>query len=94
MRYQLPKHFLIKPVLKESNHSKGLTLFFGSLGLFYSTVFGGIIMAIVEYAILLHNRYGLNDFGLMLFELAITHGVCVFWGLSAVRKYNHKQLSR
>jgi len=61
-----------------------LTALFGSLGMFYLTVFGTIIMLIVEAIV------GFITLGV---GLLITHPICMIWGAIAAKKYNDKLLS-
>ncbi len=61
-----------------------LTFIFGSVGLFYSTVLGAIIMLIIEAII------GFMTFG---FGLIFTHPICMIWGAIAVNSYNKKLLA-
>ncbi|BBB90073.1 MAG TPA: hypothetical protein PKA28_07090 [Methylomusa anaerophila] len=61
-----------------------LTFLFGSIGMFYSTVMGAIIMLVVEVVV------GIVTFG---FGLLVTHPVCMIWGALAVKSYNNKLLS-
>lgn len=72
-------------VITRSPKSQGigllLTFLFGSLGLFYSTVVGGIIMVIIELIV------GIFTLG---FGLLITHPICLVWSLIAVSSYNKK----
>lgn len=74
-------------VITKSPKSMGisliLTALFGSLGMFYSTIIGAIVMLVVE-AIILFITFG---FGVLL-----THPICMIWGALAVRKYNKKLL--
>lgn len=60
-----------------------LTFLFGSIGMFYSTIIGAIIMLIAELII------GFATFGL---GLLITHPICMIWGAVAAHRYNQKLL--
>lgn len=66
-----------------------LTFFFGSLGLFYSTIAGAIIMLLIELLIFVFSLATLG-FGLALFS--VTHLVCIVWGAAAAHNYNKKWL--
>jgi hypothetical protein len=74
-------------IITKSTKSMGislvLTALFGSLGMFYSTIIGAIVMLIVE-AIILFVTFG---FGVLL-----THPICMIWGALAVKRYNKKLL--
>jgi hypothetical protein len=56
-----------------------LTFFFGPLGLFYSSVVGGIVMLIAS-VILAATTYGIS--------LLVTWPVCMIWGAIAASNYN------
>jgi len=62
-----------------------LTVFFGPLGMFYSTVTGAIIMCIVTLFV------GLGTFGIGLF---LIWPVSVIWGAIAADSYNKQLRSR
>lgn len=71
-------------VITRSPKSQGigiiLTLLFGSLGLFYASIIGAIIMIVVAIFTL-----GLG--------LIVTHLICAVWSLIAVSSYNKKLLA-
>ena len=75
-------------VIAKSPKSQGigliLTFLFGSLGLFYSSVIGGIIMLIVEIIVAIFT-FGLG--------LIVTHILCLVWSCIAVSMYNKKLMS-
>ena len=56
-----------------------LTVLFGPLGMFYSTVIGGVIMLVASVIL------GAFTFGL---GLLVTWPVCIVWGAVAVSSYN------
>ncbi|SFD38851.1 hypothetical protein SAMN05428981_101171 [Bacillus sp. OV194] len=61
-----------------------LTFLFGSLGMFYSTITGAIIMLIIEGVV------GVLTLG---FGLLITHPICMIWGAFAAHNYNKRLLN-
>ncbi|WP_304246458.1 hypothetical protein [Phocaeicola plebeius] len=61
--------------------SIALTLFFGPLGMFYSTILGAIIMIIVDIVV------GIFTLG---FGLIITWPIQVIWAAIATSMYNKK----
>lgn len=61
-----------------------LTLFFGPLGLFYSSVKGGIIMLILSMVV------GLLTAG---FGLIVTQIMCVIWGAVSTNAHNQKMVT-
>lgn len=75
-------------VITRSTKSQGigliLTFLFGSLGLFYASVIGGIIMLIVEVVV------AIVTFGI---GLIVTHIVCLIWSMIAVSNYNKNLLA-
>lgn len=56
-----------------------LTVLFGPLGLFYSTIVGGIVMLIINLVV------GFLTAGI---GLLITWPICIIWGAVAVKSYN------
>ncbi len=62
-----------------------LTILFGPLGMFYSTIWGAVIMLIVSLIL------GVFTVGLSLF---VTWPVCVIWGAIAANSYNQSLLAR
>ena len=75
-----PQTVITVPV-KSVGVSLLLTFFFGPLGMFYSTVVGGIIMLVVSGVVFLAT------FGLGVF---ITWPICMIWGALAASAYNNK----
>jgi len=61
-----------------------LTVFFGPLGMLYSTIWGGIIMLVISAVV------GLLTFGL---GLLITWPICIIWAAVATNSYNKKLLA-
>lgn len=64
-----------------------LTILFGPLGMFYSTIWGGIVMGIVHLFILV---FAIFTFGLGYILFFFTWPVCVLWGALATSSYNKK----
>jgi hypothetical protein len=61
-----------------------LTIFFGPLGMFYSTVTGAIIMLIVS---IIAAAFTLG------FSLFVTWPICVVWGAIAASSYNQQLMA-
>jgi hypothetical protein len=61
-----------------------LTVLFGPLGMFYSTIAGGIIMTIISLFVFLITA------GIGLF---LTWPICVIWGAVATSSYNNRLLA-
>ena len=78
----LPRQVVVTPT-KSVGISIILTVLFGPLGMFYSTIPGAIIMLIVSGIV------GLVTLG---YGLIITHPICVIWGALATHSYNKKLL--
>ncbi len=72
------QYVVVKPV-KSMGISILLSLLFGPIGLFYSTIIGGIIMSLLSLII------GVLTMGLGVFVL---WPVCAAWGAFAVMRYN------
>ncbi len=65
-----------------------LTILFGPLGMFYSTIWGGSIMMVISLLLALVTAG---------FSLFVTWPICVIWGAMAVSSANQrilKQVSR
>ncbi|MGA8833712.1 MAG: hypothetical protein WB554_19095 [Desulfomonilaceae bacterium] len=79
---ELPRQIIVTPT-KSVGISIILTVVFGPLGMFYSTITGAIIMLIISGIV------GFVTFG---YGLIITHPICVIWGALATHSYNKKLL--
>ncbi|MGO8881153.1 MAG: hypothetical protein ACLPVO_08350 [Desulfomonilaceae bacterium] len=79
---ELPRQVIVTPT-KSVGISIILTVVFGPLGMFYSTISGAIIMLIISAVV------GLVTFG---YGLILTHPICVIWGALAANSYNKKLL--
>jgi hypothetical protein len=79
---ELPRQIVVTPT-KSVGISIILTVLFGPLGMFYSTIWGAIIMLII---------YGVVGMVTLGYGLMITHPICVIWGALAAHSYNKKLL--
>lgn len=74
-----------RPTVVVSKKSMGvsilLTILFGPLGMFYSTVSGAIIMLIISVIIAIFTA-GIG--------ILITWPVCIIWGAMSTSSYNQK----
>jgi len=72
-------------VIVQSTKSVGtsalLAFLFGPLGLFYSTVTGGLVMLVVSFVV---------GFFTLGFGLLITWPACIVWAIIAANSYNKK----
>jgi len=69
-----------------------LALLFGSLGLFYSTVSGGLIMTLLftpGIAVIFFSGHIVIS---ILFAL-LYYPICIIWGIKAVKNYNQKLIN-
>ena len=72
-----------------------LTLFFGPLGMFYSTVLGGFLMLFVFFvSAMMQPSTGENSFFSFLMFWMIYWPACIVWGVVAVKMHNNKLLNR
>lgn len=62
-----------------------LTVLFGPLGMFYSTIWGAIIMTVLSFFV------GILTAGI---GLLVTWPISIIWGAAAVSSYNKKLLAR
>ena len=60
-----------------------LTILFGPLGMFYSTIIGGIVMLILSIII------GIVTLG---FGILVTWPICIIWAAIATNNHNNKLL--
>ncbi|MGF7046496.1 putative membrane protein [Paenibacillus sp. DS2015] len=67
-----------------------LTFIFGPLGLFYSSIAGGIIMLCVNAFVLLISILTAGFGGVLFF---LTQLICIIWGVTAAQKYNKRIMS-
>lgn len=74
---------LVTPT-KSAGVAAVLTILFGPIGMFYSTIMGGVVMLLVSLII------GVLTLG---FGLLITWPICVAWGVIAVNNYNKDLIS-
>lgn len=86
---QTGPQIIVAKTQKSAGISIILTILFGSLGLFYSTISGGLIMTLLFapglLAILAMGHY----VSAILLALAY-YPICIIWGVRAVKKYNDK----
>jgi hypothetical protein len=61
-----------------------LTVLFGPLGIFYSSIVGGAVMLVISVLV------GIFTLG---FGLFVTWPICVFWGAIAAKNYNDRLLA-
>lgn len=60
-----------------------LTVLFGPLGMLYSTIWGGVIMAVISII------FGIVTLG---FGFLLTWPICIIWAAVATSSYNKKLL--
>lgn len=79
----------VQPIVVTSTKNVGiailLTVLFGSLGMFYSTVWGAVIMTVLSIII------GVLTLGI---GLLITWPVSIIWGAMAASSYNKSLLAQ
>lgn len=80
-----------------------LTLLFGPVGLFYSTVFGGIVMTFGPFLLVIIFLYGMgiqNELisiiagGAIIIGWAFWWLICMIWSAIAINQYNKRLMSR
>ena len=87
---ELSKQLLFLAQKKSIGIAFVLTFFFGPLGMFYSTVEGGIIMLIITTITVMITFF---TFGFGLFLMFIVGLVCIIWGMIAASEHNEKLLA-
>ena len=80
MESQNQKQIVIVRTEKSMGVTILLTIFFGPLGMFYSTVTGAIVMMIVSVLVAIVT---------LGFGLLITWPVCIIWAAVATKNYNN-----
>ena len=63
-----------------------LTFIFGSLGMFYSTVKGGLIMMIIQALLIIFTL------GVGFFFIFLLNPICMIWAAISANSYNKKLL--
>lgn len=84
-------------IIAKSTKSIGISVFlvaiFEPLGMFYSTIGGGILMTILApiiFVILLLT----SNLGSLLLLAILYYPICMIWAASAANKYNQKIISQ
>jgi len=81
----IPSQRIIVTSTKSVGISLILTFLFGSIGMFYSTIWGAIIMSVISIII------AVITFGMGLF---LVWPICMLWGALATASYNKKLLEQ
>jgi len=79
METQNSKQIVVVKTEKSMGVTILLTILFGPLGMFYSTVTGAIVMLIINVVVAIIT---------LGFGLLITWPVCIIWAAVATNKYN------
>lgn len=80
---QGPQHVVVTQSTKNVGIAIILTFLFGPLGMFYSTIIGGIVMLVVSLFVAIFTL-GIG--------LLFTWPVCIIWGAIAAKNYNDNLL--
>jgi hypothetical protein len=83
MANEQPQRVVVTPT-KSMGISIILTVIFGPLGMFYSTIWGGIIMIVISAVV------GLITLG---YGVIVTWPICIIWAAIATSSYNKKLLA-
>jgi len=89
----------VKPqiIVAETQKSEGisiiLTLLFGSLGLFYSTITGGLVMTFLFTPAVLFIFFSTGSIIASILIACLYYPICVIWGFKSVKSYNNKLLN-
>jgi hypothetical protein len=88
---ELPRQVGTQVVIVTPTKSVGisiiLTVLFGPLGMFYSTVAGGLLMLMINLGVF---AVGICTFGVGFLGFLLTWPICILWGALAVSSYNEK----
>lgn len=88
---QQVKHIVVTPT-KSVGLAIILTVLFGPLGMFYTTIWGGIIMSVVFLLVVMVVGSLTLGLGLVV-VLPILWAICVLWAAMASNSYNRKLLA-
>ena len=90
---QTRPQIVVAQTTKSTGISILLILLFGPLGLFYSTIIGGLTMTFLfgpaVFVILLFGHFFTAT---AIILLLLTYPICIIWGMRAVNTYNQKLL--
>ena len=75
----MEKQTIVEKTTKSMGVTLLLTILFGPLGMFYSTITGGAVMLLVNIVVAIST---------MGFGLLFTWPVCVIWAVMATNNYN------
>ena len=80
-------NYIVTKPLKDKGLAVFLVVVFGSLGLFYSSIIGGIIMT-VFFPILIIVLFFLQHYFLLISLCCLYYVICIIWAISGVNNYN------
>jgi Ca2+/Na+ antiporter len=80
-------NYIVTKPLKNKGLAVFLVVIFGSLGLFYSSIIGGIIMTIF-YPILLIVLFFWQQYSLLIFLCCLYYVICIIWAINGINHYN------
>jgi|SRR6202035_3737804 len=82
-------NYIITKPLKDKGLAVFLVVIFGSLGLFYSSITGGIIMT-VFFPILIIVLFFLQHYFLLITLCCLYYVICIIWAINGINNYNSK----
>ena len=80
-------NYIVTKPLKNKGLAVFLVVVFGSLGLFYSSIIGGIIMT-VFFPILIIILFFSQHYFLLISLCCFYYIICIIWAISGVNSYN------
>lgn len=100
----MSQNFIVVKHTKSVGIAILLTLLFGPLGLFYASVFGGIIMCILPIVLFVILWVSLGTVGAeslaftslsaLLIYAALGWLICIIWAAIAINRYNNKIMKK
>lgn len=82
-------NYIVTKQLKSKGLAVFLTILFGGVGLFYTSIIGGIVMTIIFPAIVFFLLFS-GQFFLSIAFACCYYVICMIWAIMAVNSYNRK----
>jgi hypothetical protein len=82
-------NYIVTKQLKNAGLAAFLTILFGGIGLFYASIWGGIIMTVLFPVAVFLLFFSGHFFGAIIFACSY-YIICFAWAIVSVRLYNKK----
>lgn len=81
--------YIVTRQLKSTGLAAFLAILFGGIGLFYSTILGGIVMTLI-FPVLLVALFFLGKFLTLILLCCSYYFICLIWAIVGVNSYNKR----